>query len=424
MADFFDTMVHNSQANEAVQKSVPGRAGRKQGAQIAAVFVLVLVFLAAGALGRPAAAGDDTDGRKKELQRIKREMLQKKKELKREDQKERSILTALDRIDREVQAGKTELTEQQKRLQDAESTLRDVEKNNAEITQSLAGLKRAYAQRVRALYRSSRNGYSLALFSPDNTGDTLKRIKYLDIITLRDRAVMQEYGSALDRLAREQAGIVEQRQAILERKQAIEVKKAELDARKKEKASLLAGVREKKGLHEQALRELEESSQSLWGMIKKAEQERKSAPASVAAPPPAPRVAGTGKKRFPWPAEGPVLTRFGMQRHPQFGTMVFRRGIEIAVHEGETVRSVSDGQVAYADWYKGYGKLVIVEHGPGFYTLYGNLSRVDLNKGDRVAAGQVIGLAGDTGSLKGAKLYFEIRQNGEAQDPLAWLAKR
>ena len=183
-------------------------------------------------------------------------------------------------------------------------------------------------------------------------------------------------------------------------------------------------MREEKGLYEQTLRELEESSVSLWAMIKKAEQERKAAKAVRPSHPKAARDAGSGEGRFPWPAAGRVLTRFGMQRHPQFKTMVFRRGIEISVREGEPVRAVSDGQVAYADWYKGYGKLVIIEHGPGFYTLYGNLSRLDLNKGDPVNRGQVLGLAGETGSLKGAKLYFEIRRNGEAQDPLAWLAKR
>jgi len=85
---------------------------------------------------------------------------------------------------------------------------------------------------------------------------------------------------------------------------------------------------------------------------------------------------------------------------------------------------VDDGVVAWADWYKGYGKLVILEHGTGFYSLYGHLSRLDLNKGDRVQRGQVIGLVGDTGSSRGAKLYFEIRAKGEAQDPLIWLAKR
>ena len=113
-----------------------------------------------------------------------------------------------------------------------------------------------------------------------------------------------------------------------------------------------------------------------------------------------------------------------MQRHPEFGTTVFRRGIEINARPGEEVHAVDDGSVAFADWYEGYGKLVIVDHGAGVYSLYGHLSRHDLNKGDQVQRGQTIGLVGDTGSSKGAKLYFEMRSNGEAQDPLAWLAQR
>lgn len=390
------------------------------------LFIAIVAFalvLAAGPVARPATA-DKAAGNKKELQRIKREMREKQKKIKRADKKERSILTDLDKIDRDILAGKAELAEQQKRLREAEAALRDVEKNNVEINRDLAGLKRAYAQRLRVFYKMSRSGYAAAVLTSDGLSDALKRIKYLGIITERDRAVMREYGSALNALAVRQAEITERKEAILERRREIEVKKAELESRKQKKASLLASVREEKGLYEQTLRELEESSVSLWAMIKKAEHERKAAKAARPSPPKAARAAGPDRNRLPWPAEGQVLTRFGMQRHPQFGTMVFRRGIEIEVREGASVRAVSDGQVAYADWYKGYGKLVIIEHGPGFYTLYGNLSRLDLNKGDRVVKGQVIGLAGDTGSLKGSKLYFEIRQNGEARDPLTWLAKR
>ncbi len=158
-------------------------------------------------------------------------------------------------------------------------------------------------------------------------------------------------------------------------------------------------------------------------MIKKDEQKKRAAKALAPASQQDRKTADRDRSRLPWPLDGPVLTRFGMQRHPQFGTMVYRRGIEIQAHEGESVRAVRDGQVAYADWYKGYGKLMILDHGNGFYTLYGNLSRLDLNKGAQRCRGQVIGLAGDTGSLKGSKLYFEIRRNGEAQDPLVWLAK-
>jgi septal ring factor EnvC (AmiA/AmiB activator) len=270
----------------------------------------------------------------------------------------------------------------------------------------------------------SRSGYATAVLASGGLDDGLKRIKYLGIITERDRVLAREYGSALNVLAVRQAEISEKKKTILGHKLTIEAKETEFRSRKRKKATLLASVREEKGLSEQALRELEESSVSLWAMIKKAEQERKAAKEISPSQPKAARDAGSGTGRLPWPAEGRVLTRFGMQRHPQFKTMVFRRGIEIAVREGEPVRAVSDGQVAYGDWYKGYGRLVIIEHGPGFYTLYGNLSRLDLNKGDRVARGQVLGLAGETGSLKGAKLYFEIRRNGEAQDPLVWLAKR
>jgi len=160
-------------------------------------------------------------------------------------------------------------------------------------------------------------------------------------------------------------------------------------------------------------------------MIRKNEQENKAANQAASGPSRSYKeAAGSARSRLPWPLEGQVLTRFGTQRHPQFGTMVYRRGIEIQAHEGESVRAVQGGLVAYADWYKGYGKLMIIDHGGGFYTLYGNLSRLDLKKEDRVAGGQVLGLAGETGGTKGSKLYFEIRRNGEAQDPLAWLAKR
>jgi septal ring factor EnvC (AmiA/AmiB activator) len=386
--------------------------------------ILVFALVLSSVTGDWYAAADESAGNQKELQRIKREMRDKKKKIKRADKQARSILTELDRIDRDIQAAKTELAEQQMQLLEAEAALGDIEKNNARISSDLVGLKRSYAGRVRALYKMSRSGYATAVLASGGLDDGLKRIKYLGIITERDRVLAREYGSALNVLAVRQAEISEKKKTILGHKLTIEAKETEFRSRKRKKATLLASVREEKGLSEQALRELEESSVSLWAMIKKAEQERKAAKEISPSQPKAARDAGSGTGRLPWPAEGRVLTRFGMQRHPQFKTMVFRRGIEIAVREGEPVRAVSDGQVAYGDWYKGYGRLVIIEHGPGFYTLYGNLSRLDLNKGDRVARGQVLGLAGETGSLKGAKLYFEIRRNGEAQDPLVWLAKR
>jgi murein DD-endopeptidase MepM/ murein hydrolase activator NlpD len=198
----------------------------------------------------------------------------------------------------------------------------------------------------------------------------------------------------------------------------VERKRVSLESRRMKKGEILGSVKQEKTVYEATLKDLEESSANLWAMIRLAEQEKKSAKKAA-------REQVTGdRNRLPWPLQGQVLARFGSQKHPQFGTTIFRRGIDIAARVGDEVRAVDGGQVAKADWFKGYGKLVIIDHGGGMYTLYGHLSQLEVNNGDRVERGQVIGLAGDTGSLKGAKLYFEVRRNGAAEDPLLWLAKR
>ena len=370
----------------------------------------------------PVAQGDDGADGKTELQRIKQEMSEKKRKLKKADRKERSILSELEKIDRDIQTGSAELADQRKKLAEAESALHDGEVKNAAINQELAALKLQYGQRLRALYKMERSGYAAAMIVSDSPGSAIKRIKYLGVIAGRDRTLISEYGSALERLAVQQAETAQKKQDIVARKRSVESMRTELEAKKQQKSTVLGGVRREKGLYEQTLRELEESSVSLWAMIRKDEQER--AAQAALAPAGTMHTPGVDRNRLSWPLEGQVLTRFGSQHHPQFGTMVFRRGIEIEAREGAQVRAVEGGQVAYADWYKGYGKLVILDHGNGFFTLYGNLSQLDVVREARVAKGQIVGLAGETGSMKGSKLYFEIRRNGEAQDPLAWLAKK
>ena len=384
------------------------------------LFVVILLLCITG---NSATYSGDESAKAKELERIDREMREKKKEINRATQKERSILSALDKIDHDIQSGTSVLADQQKQLRLAEAHLREIEQNNVEINRLLEGQKQIYGQRIRALYKMSRSGNSTLILA-DNLRDSFKRIKYLSMIAARDGAIIREYSSSLDRLAARQAEIAEKKEDILSRKQAIELKTEELGARKRQKAELLASVRKEKGLYEQSLHELEESSASLWSMIKRAEQEKRSATTSASQPSAGSGSLHAGGPRLPWPVQGQVLTRFGMQRHPQFGTMVFRRGIDIGARAGEVVHAVSNGEVVYADWYKGYGKLIILNHGSGFHTLYGNLSRVDIKKGELVDQNQVIGQAGDTGSTKGSKLYFELRRNGEAQDPLLWLAKK
>ncbi len=131
------------------------------------------------------------------------------------------------------------------------------------------------------------------------------------------------------------------------------------------------------------------------------------------------------KGRLPWPVDGRVITRFGFERHPSFRTVVENKGVEIAPDEPEArVRTVHGGKVVYADYFQGYGNLLIVDHGMTYYTLYGHCAEFLAAVGDMVEAGQPVAVAGDTGSLKGECLYFEVRFKTRALDPLQWLKRR
>lgn len=383
------------------------------------IVLLIALGLAQGAF-LVHGAEDPAESSKQELQRIQRQMEEKKRDLKRAGRRERSVLAELEKLERSMQQGAIELADNRARLRDAENALREMEKSSTQMNGELEGLQRSYGQRVRALYKMGRSSYAVAILTSDSFYTALKRLKYLAIIAERDRVVISQYGIALDQLSALQAETAGRKEEITRRRLAVEAQKAELAARRREKAEILTSVRSEKGLYEQTLRELEESSASLWAMINREEEQSRTGrkqPAERNTP-------AAGKVRFPWPVTGQVLTRFGMQRHPRFKTMIFRRGIEIGAQVGDTVRAINDGQVAFADWYKGYGKLLIIEHAAGFYSLYGNLEQIVLAKGDRVSKGQAVGLVGDTGSLRGPNLYFEIRYKGEAQDPLAWLTKQ
>jgi len=119
-----------------------------------------------------------------------------------------------------------------------------------------------------------------------------------------------------------------------------------------------------------------------------------------------------------------VVAPFGDQVHPRFGTRTFRSGIDIEADEGTGVTAVYAGHVVYTGWFKGYGNLIILDHGNEYYTLYAHVSETAVKEGDDVRQGQRIGTVGDSGSLSGARLYFEVRYQGKPQDPEQWLKQR
>ncbi len=123
------------------------------------------------------------------------------------------------------------------------------------------------------------------------------------------------------------------------------------------------------------------------------------------------------------PVEGKIISLFGPYKNPTYNITNFRSGIDIKAEKGEPIRSVFAGKVIYSNWFRGYGNMIIIDHGNNYYTVYAHLEETFKAKGDGVETGEVIATVGDTGSMVGTKLYFEVRHHGKPVDPLSWLKK-
>ena len=121
------------------------------------------------------------------------------------------------------------------------------------------------------------------------------------------------------------------------------------------------------------------------------------------------------------PVNGKIISSYGPYKHPKYNITNFRSGIDIEADNGEPVRSVFKGRVLYSSWFKTYGNMIIIDHGKNYYTVYAHLEEAFKAKGDEVETGEVIATVGDTGSMTGTKLYFEVRHHGKPVNPLPWL---
>jgi murein DD-endopeptidase MepM/ murein hydrolase activator NlpD len=121
------------------------------------------------------------------------------------------------------------------------------------------------------------------------------------------------------------------------------------------------------------------------------------------------------------PVEGKLTSTYGMRPHPVKKTRKMHHGIDIGIARGATVRSVADAVVVKAEWMPGYGYTILLDHGNGYQTLYGHLSRIDVKKGQRVCRGQAVALIGSTGRSTGPHLHYEVRVKGKPKNPLPFI---
>jgi septal ring factor EnvC (AmiA/AmiB activator) len=297
----------------------------------------------------------------------------------------------------------------------------------------LAANQAALGQRLAALYREGDLGWAMLLLDSHSPGELLSRLRFLRALARDNAGLMDETRAEMERVAAYEKEYTSKESELAGLEQRAQEAQRRVEQQRQRKQALLKDIRRKKQKANATLGELQRAAEDLQSLMTRLNGEARAAEARQAASERQARLArlassgGTLLKNRGgnlWPVQGRLISRYGRQKHPQFGTWVFNRGVQIAAPEGTPFNAVAAGQVLYAGWFTGFGQMVVLDHGGGYYTLYAQASSLAVDKGQSVASGAALGAVGDTGSLGESALYFEVRQNGKAIDPLQWLQSR
>jgi septal ring factor EnvC (AmiA/AmiB activator) len=260
------------------------------------------------------------------------------------------------------------------------------------------------------------------LLAAESFGDLLSRYKYLYLISRQDRQLVRDVEALRDRVAGQRNSLVDLRDALENRRdeRAAENQRFQELERQRER-SLRESQREARRM-EARLAQLARDEARLNDLIAALERRRR-AEAAAGATSPA-RIRTTDLGQLAWPVEGEIIYRFGRQQLPN-NTVIRWNGIGIAAPAGTPVRAIAAGTVRVAQSLGTYGPSVVIDHGGGYYSVYGYLRELHVRRDQAVQQGQVIGTSGGEGSDQGPHIHFEIRgEGGAALDPVAWLRRR
>ncbi len=348
----------------------------------------------------------DITQKKKDLKDIKKQINLTKEKEKEVRGKESTILGTLHLLDVELYQRERELTRMEMQLGQTRERLHQTKHHIVTLSQGIKRTQEELFSRLIALYKMGRIPAEGLLFSSQTYPDLLKLDKYLRVIIDYDAGLVETYRYQMVLKERYQEELIQDQFQWQRNISEIEKKKKEIKQVKEEKQKLLKSIQNQKVVYQKLIGELEERAKNLQTFVDKLEREKS--------------LLAHGKPRYETlkgkldpPVQGKILSLFKEKG---------QNGVEIKAPMGAEVRAVLPGKILYADWFKGFGNIVIIDHGDHTFTVSGYCSELLKKPGESVSQGEPIALVGSAGSLKGPCLYFEIRRHGKSQDPMEWLS--
>ena len=390
--------------------------------QILLIWFLFILFCAEFFLVFPVWAGNKEAGEidalindeQRELQALKKKIALQEKTISMEGAKESNVLKHLQKIGTKLKLKERELTIYQLNYKVNQKKILSLVQRYKKAEQKLKYQEKVLGFRLRSIYKEGPVYPLKIIFSSNNATDLLQKIKYMNLIAQQDSELLYEYKNKLDHIKEDKRVLFAARAKIINLKEKTKVKKKEIERTKKIKSKFLKTIKKKKSLNIKTRKELVVASNNLNKLIKKLLVKLD---------------LGEGleisdkKGRLKLPLNGPILNKFGRKRVKEYGSYIVYNGINVKATKGSHVKAVFDGKILFAGELEGYGNLVIIGHGKIYHSLYGHLDDIKVSVDEVVKTDEIIGLSGDSGSLEGEVLYFELRKNGKPIQPLPWFRR-
>jgi septal ring factor EnvC (AmiA/AmiB activator) len=388
--------------------------------------VCILLIVISVSVARGENPRDELKGVKQEI-RAKKQLISKTRKV------EAVVSTELQEINRNLVQKESDLGRLDRDLKGVESSLDRTGREIVRVTDEANRKKQEIEHRLASLYKAGELGAVRMFFSAESFPQMAENIRYMRSILDNDKRIFAEYDQKIAELHKLKLDLEHDAARKSRIKEGIAVKKLEIEQEKSKKAAYLVKVRQDRSSYEKSLKELQANAARLQTMMERLDalsrrklSSRHEKPGSRLKPlaelPPVPdRGFATQKGRMSLPVRGEIIETYGKHKHPDFNSYTFSKGLSISAGAGSDIKSIYDGSVIFADYFKGYGNMIIIDHGGGYFSLYAHASQILKKVGADVARNESVATVGDTDSSRGPLLYFEIRHQGKPVDPAGWV---
>ena len=352
---------------------------------------------------------------------VKRELEASTEKLTTFSKKESAIVSALEETEQALDKARKKVIRLRAELAAVDRQIATLEGQYLDLEDQAAQMEQYVAGRLAALYKLSWIGKFHLMASADSMVEFILRKRSLEQILGHDEMAMAK-------LAQDKAKMKVLLNRLVEHKHAKQTTTADLsakintmNAKQAQRESLLTEIKDQKSLQRAVIESLKASAKELDRTVKAFGTDADQAPEVSVVVGEKPFAALKGLLMMP--VKGKIVSFFGPFKDRRLNVTNFQSGITIKADRGEPIRAVYSGQTLFSSWFRGFGNMIIIDHGDHYYTVYAHLEELFKAKGDPVETGEVIATVGDTGSLTGAGLHFEVRHHGKPTNPMGWIKK-